>query len=101
MNDNDTTNDELRAEYDEAFLKKGVRGKYADRYAAASNVVKLAPDLARIFPNEESVNEALRIVVRVTSETSRLSKQCTADVTNSRAEDVGQFFNDSDLLGTG
>ncbi len=58
--------DELRPEYDLAeLLKGGVRGKYVSRYRAGSNVVVLAPDVALAFPNEESVNEALRLVMRM------------------------------------
>lgn len=56
--------DDLRPEYDEALLtdllKKGVRGKYVERYRQGTNVVKLAPDIAAAFPTEQSVNEALR-----------------------------------------
>lgn len=58
--------DELRPEYDLAeLLKGGVRGKYASRYRAGSNVVVLAPDVAQAFPTEDAVNEALRLVVRM------------------------------------
>jgi hypothetical protein len=58
--------DELRPEYDLAkLLKGGVRGKYADRYRAGTNVVVLAPDVAQAFPTEEAVNEALRLVMRM------------------------------------
>ena len=58
--------DELRPEYDlKALLKNGVRGKYAARYAAGTNLVRLAPDVARAFPTEESVNKALRLVMEL------------------------------------
>ena len=46
-------------------LRKGVRGKYAKRYAEGSNVVVLAPDVAKFFPDSESVNLALRALVDV------------------------------------
>jgi hypothetical protein len=37
--------DELRPEYDlSKLLKDGVRGKYAERYKAGTNLVLLAPD---------------------------------------------------------
>jgi len=42
-----------------------VRGKYARRYAEGTNVVVLDPDVAEMFPDRESVNEALRAVGRV------------------------------------
>ena len=58
--------DELRPEYDlPQLLKDGVRGKYAERYQAGSNLVLLAPDVARAFPNDEAVNEALRLVIQL------------------------------------
>jgi hypothetical protein len=56
--------DELRPEYDEATLKKGVRGKYYQRYGAGTNVVRLDPDVAAAFPNEKAVNEALRRLLK-------------------------------------
>ena len=43
----------------------GVRGKYAARYAAGTNVVVLAPDVASVFPDAESVNDALRALVQI------------------------------------
>ena len=56
--------DELREEHDEKTLKNGVRGKYAQRLAHGSNIVRLAPDVAVAFPTEEAVNEALRLLLR-------------------------------------
>jgi hypothetical protein len=53
---------EMRAEYD---FSKGVRGKYAKRFAAATNVVVLDPDVARLFRSGESVNRALRELAEV------------------------------------
>ncbi len=53
---------ELLDEYD---FSKGVRGKYAKRYAQGSNVVVLAPDVAAAFPDAEAVNEALRALLKI------------------------------------
>jgi hypothetical protein len=50
---------------DEYDFSKGVRGKYAQRFAEGSNVVVLSPDVAEVFPDSESVNEALRVLVRI------------------------------------
>ena len=58
--------DDLRPEYDFSVLKGGVRGKYYRRFQAGGNIVRLAPDLAKAFPTDEAVNEALRTVVRAT-----------------------------------
>jgi hypothetical protein len=59
--------DELRPEYDlRELLKGGVRGKYAKRYRSGTNLVLLEPDVAKVFSSERSVNEALRLVIRLT-----------------------------------
>ncbi len=57
--------DELRAEYDLSQLQGGVRGKYVQRYNEGTNLVLLAPDVADVFPDDEAVNEALRLLMRV------------------------------------
>jgi hypothetical protein len=58
--------DELRPEYDLAvLLRKGVHGKYARRYAQGTNIVLLSPDVAKSFPTDEAVNEALRLVMQL------------------------------------
>ena len=60
--------DELRPEYNlRELLKRGVRGKYAERYRAGTNLVLLEPDVARAFSSEQAVNEALRLVIRLTN----------------------------------
>jgi len=56
--------DELRQRYDFSALKGGVQGKYFKRYQAGTNLVLLSPDVARHFPNEQSVNSALRTLIR-------------------------------------
>ena len=53
---------DLMDEYD---FSKGQRGKYADQYATGTNLVALAPDVAEVFPDSESVNEALRLLAKV------------------------------------
>jgi hypothetical protein len=54
--------DDLRPEYD---FSKGTRGKYAERFAAGSNVVVLDPDVAHMFSDSASVNRALRAWVEI------------------------------------
>jgi len=59
-------NDELRPEYDFRKLpRRGVRGKYAERYRAGTNLVLLEPDVAKVFSSEPAVNEALRLVIQL------------------------------------
>ncbi|MGO9587247.1 MAG: hypothetical protein ACLP2Y_13715 [Limisphaerales bacterium] len=52
----------LRAEYD---FSRGVRGKYFRRYRRGANVVVLEPDVAKIFPNADSVNDSLRALANI------------------------------------
>ena len=53
---------DLLEEYD---FSGGVRGKYAERYAEGANVVVVDPDLAELFPDHDSVNDALRHLAAV------------------------------------
>ena len=53
---------DMLEEYD---FSKGVRGKYAKRYAGGTNVVLIDPDVAEFFPDHEAVNEALRSLVHI------------------------------------
>ena len=46
-------------------FSKGVRGKYVKRFAEGSNVVVLSPELANIFPDSDSVNEALKMLAKL------------------------------------
>jgi len=57
--------DDLRAEYDFYKLKGGVRGKYAKQFHAGTNLVLLEPDIAKVFPNDDAVNEALRQLIKI------------------------------------
>jgi hypothetical protein len=63
--------DELRPEYQDKDLRNGVRGKYAQRYAAGTNLVRLESDVAAAFPNERAVNDALRVLLRAAQSLSR------------------------------
>jgi hypothetical protein len=56
--------DELRAEYDLPKLRDGVRRKYTAQYKAGTNLVLLSPDVAEHFPDDRSVNSALRRLIR-------------------------------------
>ncbi|HUS25507.1 MAG TPA: hypothetical protein VM369_11215 [Candidatus Binatia bacterium] len=63
--------DTLRPEYGRADFPRGFeRGKYAARAKAASNVVVLEPDVAAAFPDSDSVNDALRGLLRATARAS-------------------------------
>ena len=57
--------DDMRTEHSRADLGRLVRGKYAARYAKATNVVVIDPALTKAFPNNEAVNDALRSLLTV------------------------------------
>ncbi len=58
--------DEMRAEYDLKNLR--VRKVGPGREGFGRFVVQLEPDVAEVFPDADSVNEALRFLIRVTRE---------------------------------
>ena len=62
---------DMKQEYD---FSKGVRGKYFKRYQAGSNIVVLDPEIAEIFKDSESVNEALRSLIRAAGDNRTLMR---------------------------
>jgi hypothetical protein len=69
--------DELRPEYDLARLKGVVRGKYYQRATAGTNLVLLEPDVARAFPDSNSVNRALRLLRDVATKSTGRPRKAT------------------------
>lgn len=65
---------DLRPEYDLSKLKGGVKGKYANRYKAGTNLVLLSPDVAPYFPDEQAVNAALRSLIGIAKAKLRHSR---------------------------
>jgi len=53
---------DLRPEYD---FSRGVRGKYARRFAQGTNLVLLESDVAKVFPSSEAVNKSLRALAGI------------------------------------
>ncbi|MEK7396843.1 MAG: hypothetical protein AAB116_07880 [Candidatus Poribacteria bacterium] len=58
---------------DEYNFSKGIRGKYSQRYAEGSNIVIIDPDVAEVFPDSESVNEALRLLIKIAKQPKKVS----------------------------
>ncbi len=67
--------DELRPEYDLSKLKGGVRGKYYQQALAGTNLVLIEPELADVFPDTESVNRALRLLVDTAEAAARPARR--------------------------
>jgi hypothetical protein len=64
------SNDELRPEYKREDLGKGKRGVYFKSYEQGHNLVLLKPEIAKAFPTEEAVNNALLLLIEVTQNTA-------------------------------
>ena len=59
------TSDDLRPEYDLSKLTGGVRGKYYERATAGTTLVLLDRDVAEAFPDGQTINQALRALIKV------------------------------------
>jgi len=74
-----TKNGDLRAGYKREDFPYGlVRGKYAARLTAKSNMVELDPEIRAAFPTSKAVNEALGGLLRL-AKTARLSKRAAGN----------------------
>ncbi|MBK9083908.1 MAG: hypothetical protein IPL80_01040 [Sterolibacteriaceae bacterium] len=73
-----TGKDELRGEYKRSDFGRMVRGKYAARIAAASNVVLIEPEVSKAFPNDQAVNDALRSLIDIAKATTRPGRRSKA-----------------------
>jgi len=67
--------DILRPEYRREDLGQGVRGRYFESYRKGSNLVLLSPDVAKVFPTEEAVNEALRSLIDLAEKSTGQTKR--------------------------
>jgi hypothetical protein len=61
----------MRKQYD---FTKGTRGKYAAKFKIGTNMIALAPDVQKAFPNSGAVNKALRDLIKVAQKASRGSR---------------------------
>lgn len=57
--------DELRPEYSKSDLGRGMGGKHYQDFSAGTNLVLLSPDVATMFKDEKSVNDALRFFIKL------------------------------------
>jgi hypothetical protein len=65
--------DWLRSEYRRDKLGPIVRGKYAKRLAANSNVVVIDAAVAKVLPNDAAVNAALKGLLEVAQVSAKLT----------------------------
>ena len=77
-------NGNIRKEYRREDLGTGVRGKYYDEYRKGTNLVLLSPDVAKAFPTEEAVNNALRSLINIAQETIGLTRRSSRRAKSAR-----------------
>jgi hypothetical protein len=63
---------EMLEEYD---FSQGIEGKYAKEYTEGTNVVVIEPDVAKVFPDHDSVNQALRSLAEIIKRQKRLANK--------------------------
>ena len=76
--------EEMRAEYRREDLGKGVRGKHFAEFQKGSNLVLLTPELSKIFPTNEAVNDALNSLVGVARSATSLAPKSGGRTTKRR-----------------
>ena len=64
---------ELEDEYDLSKMTILPKGRFDPQRRLGSNIIVLDPDIARAFPNDEAVNEALRIILKATKRSQMAS----------------------------
>lgn len=57
--------DWMRSSYKRSDFKTIERGKYAARLRQSTNVIVLDSEVAKVFPNNEAVNKALRGLIEL------------------------------------
>jgi len=55
----------MRTEYSRKDLGTGIRGKYYDSYKKSHNIIVLNPEIAKVFPTDEAVNNALSSLIKI------------------------------------
>jgi hypothetical protein len=65
--------DELRPKHRREDLGQGISGKYYESYQKGTTLVLLNPDVAKVFPTEAAVNEALRSLIKVAEKSTGLT----------------------------
>ncbi len=76
MKKNSTTKQddyELRDEYDLSKMTILPKGRFDPKRRLGTNVIVLDPEIAKAFPNDEAVNEALRIILKAAKIPQRTS----------------------------
>ena len=69
--------DDLLPEYDFSKMKLVGRGIYAEQYRSGTNLVLLDSDVREAFPDDESVNEALRVIAKAAKQQATRARKAS------------------------
>jgi len=67
--------EKMKKEYNRKELGRGERGKYLKSYQDGHNLVLLNPEVAKAFPTEKAVNEALLSLIEIARNATGVKKQ--------------------------
>jgi hypothetical protein len=65
----------MKEHYTREELGKGVRGKFYKEFNEGHNLVMLKPEVAKYFPSEEAVNEALLSLIKIAQSSTHPTKK--------------------------
>jgi hypothetical protein len=82
--------DDLEPEYDLSKLGRPAIGKYARGLVDGGSLVILTPEVAKVFPDSESVNHALRMLIELGVSRPRTAGRTTAAATRRRPAAAGK-----------
>ena len=63
---------ELNEEYDLSKMTILPKGRFDPKRRIGANVIVLEPDIAKAFPNDEAVNQALRLLLKASKFSRRI-----------------------------
>lgn len=69
---NKNNKDELQTEYDFSSMRLKGKGLYSKKYNEGTNIIHLDPDVASFFPDDKSVNEALRELIKIANKQTHI-----------------------------
>ena len=79
----------MRAHYNREDLGKGVRGKFFKEFNDGHNLVLLQPEVAKFFPSEDAVNEALLSLIKIAQASTHLTKKSSWPASSAADSSMG------------
>jgi hypothetical protein len=67
--------EEMRQEYKRSDFQKLERGKHLKQASKGTTVALIGPDLAKVFPSSEAVNQALRGLLGLADQAALITRK--------------------------